>query len=129
MQGHGNAAAFDLDKELRTIINKFRKENFKYTQETLAEVGNNMAQILSRNTPTTKGTGLFRSSFKVKPYVNSVYVYNDRGAKGINAGIPISNLAEYSKRGPKPFILNTFNSNKVQIYNDFIKIMQQKLNK
>jgi hypothetical protein len=29
MQGHGSNAAFNFQKEMATIINKYRKENFK----------------------------------------------------------------------------------------------------
>ena len=120
-------AEFDLEKEMRTIVNKFSEKNFKATQESLKEVGAEMANVLTASTPATKGSGLFRASWKIKSYKNAVYVYNSRGVKGLNAGIPVSNLAEYSARGPKPFIINTFNANKTKIYNDFVKKMKQKI--
>ena len=120
-------AEFDLEKEMRTVINKFNKKSFNATQESLKEVGIEMSHVLTAATPPTKGSGLFRGSWKIRQYKNAVYVYNERGAKGINAGIPISNLAEYSARGPKPFIINTFNASKTKIYNDFVKKMKQKI--
>jgi superfamily II helicase len=128
MQGYGKAAAFDLETEMRTIINKFKKINYKATQEALEVAGNNMAIRVSRRSPTGI-TGLFRASWKLKKYPNAVYVYNSRGVKGIDSGIPVSNLAEYAHSGPSPFIKNVFEANKRKIYDDFSKIMQQKLNK
>jgi len=120
---------FDLEKEMRTIVNKFKKINYKATQEGLEQAGNNMVRIMARRTPQGKGTGQFKRSWKLKKYPNAVYVYNDRGTKGIGLGIPISNLAEYAHTGPKAFILRSFEENKRQIYNDFKKIMEQKLSK
>ena len=128
MQGYGKNTYFDLETEMRTIINKFKKINYKATQEGLEQAGNNMARRLSRRSPIG-ATGQFKAGWKLKKYPNAVYIYNDRGAKGIGAGIPISNLAEYAHTGPKPFILRYFEESKRQVYNDFKKIMEQKLKK
>ena len=128
MQGYGKNAYYDLETEMRKIVNKYRKINYKATQEALEVAGNNMARRVSRRSPTG-ATGLFKANWKLKKYPNAVYVYDERGTKGLGAGIPISNLAEYSSRGPKPFIANVLKANERNIYNDFKKTMIQKLSK
>jgi len=129
MRGSGSGSTFDFEKEMRTVVNKFKKINYNYTQDALNDVGKSMADKLARSTPPTRGTGLFARSWKVKRYPNAVFVYNERGTGGINTGIPVSNLAEYAKTGPKAFILRTSKESERQMYTDFIKIMKQKLSK
>ena len=129
MRGSGSGSTFDFEKEMRTVVNKFKKINYNYTQDALNDVGKSMADKLARSTPPTRGTGLFARSWKVKHYPNAVFVYNERGVGGINTGIPVSNLAEYAKTGPDAFIVRTSKEYKNKMYSNFIKIMKQKLSK
>jgi len=129
MPGQGYGVTFDLEKEMRKAVNKFKKINYNYTQEALNDVGKSMADKLARSTPPTRGTGLFARSWKVKRYPNAVFVYNERGTGGINTGIPVSNLAEYAKTGPDAFIVRTSKEYHNKMYSNFIKIMKQKLSK
>ena len=129
MRGSGSGSTFDFEKEMRTVVNKFKKINYNYTQEALNDVGKSMADKLARSTPPTRGTGLFARSWKVKRYPNAVFVYNERGVGGINTGIPVSNLAEYAKTGPDAFIVRTSKEYQNKMYSNFIKIMKQKLSK
>ena len=129
MRGSGSGSTFDFEKEMRTVVNKFKKINYNYTQEALNDVGKSMADKLARSTPPTRGTGLFARSWKVKHYPNAVFVYNERGVGGINTGIPVSNLAEYAKTGPDAFIVRTSKEYQNKMYSNFIKIMKQKLSK
>ena len=129
MRGSGSGSTFDFEKEMRTVVNKFKKINYNYTQDALNDVGKSMADKLARSTPPTRGTGLFARSWKVKHYPNAVFVYNERGVGGINTGIPVSNLAEYAKTGPDAFIVRTSKEYQNKMYSNFIKIMKQKLSK
>ena len=129
MRGSGSGSTFDFEKEMRTVVNKFKKINYNYTQDALNDVGKSMADKLARSTPPTRGTGLFARSWKVKHYPNAVFVYNERGVGGINTGIPVSNLAEYAKTGPDAFIVRTSKEYHNKMYSNFIKIMKQKLSK
>ena len=63
MRGSGSGSTFDFEKEMRTVVNKFKKINYNYTQEALNDVGKSMADKLARSTPPTKGTGLFSRSW------------------------------------------------------------------
>lgn len=127
MQGIGGNANGDLQKQMEIIINKFKKINFKYTQEALDECSNETVRRLSGATNTKDGIGFFKSGWKSKKYPNAQYVYNDAGTGGIGKGIPYSNLAEYSSRGPQPFINSTWGKSKTEISKMFIKIMEKKL--
>ncbi|MDA3781198.1 MAG: hypothetical protein PF487_13380 [Bacteroidales bacterium] len=125
MQGHGSNAAFNFQKEMATIINKYRKENFKATQKALEIAADELARTMASNTPAGMGTGLMKRSWGIKKYPNEVYVYNSRGAKGFNLGIPLSNVAEYSRKGPNRFIGRTFEANKQKIVDTFKKEFQK----
>jgi hypothetical protein len=118
---------FDFQKEMQTVINKFRKENFKVTQDALAATGLQVAKIMADNTPVGMGTGLMKKSWDFIQYPNRMYVYNSRGAKGFNLGIPLSNVAEYSQRGTQAFIGRTFESNKEKIFEVFNKEFQKRI--
>ena len=121
MQGHGASAAIDFQKEMAKQINEFTKISYKATQKALAKAGAELVGIMKRNTPPTRGTGRFQNAWDVKIYPNAVYVFNTRGVKGENKGIPISNLAEYSSRGPEPFIRRTFKANEAKLFETFKK--------
>lgn len=85
-----------------------------------------MCRRLERITPAD--TGLFKRSWKVKTYPNAGYIYNERGAGGIDKGAPISNIAEFSRRGPDPFIFSAWEKNKNEIKEIFIKEFERRFN-
>ena len=116
----------DFLKQFESITRNFTKLNYEITQEVLVEVANEMARRLS-NATHTKGTGTFAGSWKIKEYKNVKYVYNSAGTKGQDKGIPLSNLAEYSDRGPVAFILETWDRNKDEILRLFVQKMEQRL--
>lgn len=116
----------DLEREMTDLVNQFRQINFEITQEALEEVSQELAQILASATHTA-GTGQMKSSWRVKPYKNVKYVHNVRGTKGIDQGIPLTNLAEYSRRGPQPFIKKTWERHRQTITRRFVQLMEQKL--
>lgn len=128
MQGYGKNAAFDFENEMRNVLNKLTDKTFKATQAALKDTGNETSRILASNTQTS-GTGQFQRGWTQKDYKNATYVFNSRGVNGTNKGIPISNLAEYSARGPKPFVERTFNANKSRIFSFFIRKMEQNISK
>jgi len=129
MRGHGENAAIDFQKEMAKHINEFKKISYKATQEALAKAGAELVNIMKSNTPPTKGTGQFQNSWDIVIYPNAVYVYNTRGVKGKNKGIPIANLAEYASRGPEPFIRNTFKANEAKLFETFKREFNSKIKK
>lgn len=129
MQGYGKNAYFDFEGEMRKVINKISEKTFDATQDALKDTGSETSKIMSANTVSMTGTGQFQRSWTQKNYKNAVYVYNSRGTKGSDKGIPISNLAEYSARGPNPFVARTFSANKSRIFSFFIRKMEQNIRK
>lgn len=123
MQGYGKNAYFDFEGEMRKVLNKITEKTFDATQGALKSTADETSKIMASNTHTS-GSGIFQRSWSQKDYKNASYVYNSRGVKGTDKGIPISNLAEYSARGPQPFVERTFNANKSRIFNYFIRAME-----
>jgi|SRR5690554_28400 len=117
----------DIEKQFRTVINKFTQKSFDATQEALKTAAEDMAVRLKNATPVD--TGLFKNNWKVKSYHNVCYVYNERGGKGINKGMPLTNISEYSNRGPAPFISKTWERNKNEIKKIFIKDFERRIKK
>ena len=68
-----------------------------------------------------------KRSWKTKYYKNVKFIYNERGAQGVDKGIPLANLAEYSRRGPRPFIQQTWERNKAQIAESVKRKLELKL--
>jgi len=66
---------------------------------------------------TNVKTGKFKRGWKVKKYPNSKYVYNG----------PLTNIIEFSKRGPKPFIRDTWNRIEADTKRKVINGLRQKL--
>lgn len=117
----------NLEREMRSIFNEYREKQFKVIQESFDNLGDEIVKTMTNSTSAGNNTGQFKRSWKKKKYKNAVYVYNERGAKGIEKGIPISNVAEYSAKGPQPFIKRTFNFNAVRFFNIFLKDFTQKI--
>ena len=115
----------DFEKEFRILVNSFKNQNFNVTQEALKIASEEMAKRLMVASPSN--TGLFKSSWKVKQYTNVCYVYNNRGAGGIDKGIPLTNVIEYSRRGPQPFINSLWEKNKNEIKELFIKEFERRM--
>ncbi len=123
MQGYGKNAYFDFEGEMRKVINQITNKTFDATQAALKDTAQETSKIMESNTHTS-GSGIFQRSWGQKDYKNASYVYNSRGVLGTEKGIPISNLAEYSSRGPQPFVERTFGANKSRIFNYFIRKME-----
>jgi len=84
-----------------------------------------MIKRFERVTPTN--TGFFKRSWDVKLYPNVNYIYNPRGPGGLEKGIPLTQVSEYSRRGPKPFVFKTWERNKSDILNIFKKEFERRL--
>lgn len=115
----------DFEKEFRRIINDFTKISFDATQEALKIAADETARRLMLASPVN--TGLFKSSWGVKQYANVCYVFNNRGAGGIEKGIPLTNIIEYSNRGPNPFIFRTWENIKNEMKEIFIKEFERRI--
>lgn len=105
-----------LEKEFEREIRKYADKNFKIVQESLAETAEEFKKTLESATPVGN-TGKFRGNWKQKKYPNTVYLYNG----------PMTNIAEYSRRGPAPFIHSLFESNKESVRKSLIKNIEQKI--
>lgn len=101
----------DLEKQLNSAVRKYQQKNFKITQEVLQKEAEVVRQRMIVATVAIK-SGKFKKSWKLKKYNNAIYVYNDR--LGQNR-IPLSNISEYSKTGPRPFIKRTWDSMKKDV--------------
>ncbi|MDY0386967.1 MAG: hypothetical protein RBT65_07545 [Methanolobus sp.] len=125
MSERGKNISIDLQKEFEIIINKFLKENYKATQESLKKITEIMVNRLTEITPIGKRGGVFKRGWKFKDYFNVNYIYNQEGVLGINSGIPLTNLFEYSKNH-RPFIQLSWNQNKKDIERLFIEDIQKR---
>lgn len=112
----------DLEKQFEKTLQSLTKISFEATQKGLLMAGEETVKIMSSAT-NTKGSGRFKASWKLKKYPNKVFVYNDR--KGDR--IPLTNIAEYSVRGPKPFIKQTEQTNQNQIKSFTIKKIENEI--
>jgi hypothetical protein len=126
MQGHGSNSIFDFQQEMIKQINMCKKIGYEATQKALKASGEEMVKRASEAT-NTNGLGIFKASWKLAPYPNSIYIYNSRGVLGPDKGIPLSNLSEYSARGPHPFILSTFERSKQALFNAFKNEMNKNI--
>jgi len=106
----------NLEKEFQREIRKYSETNFKIVQEALDETADEFRKTLESATPVGI-TGKFRRSWKKKKYPNSIYLYNG----------PLTNIAEYSRRGPAPFIHTLFESYKKTLEKSLIKKIEQKI--
>ncbi|MDA3781212.1 MAG: hypothetical protein PF487_13450, partial [Bacteroidales bacterium] len=88
---------------------------YKIVQEALKEESQKVSKLMVNNSPSN--TGKFREQWDEKLYPNSAYVYNG----------PLTNIIEHSKRGPKPFIQNTFDKNRSDILNSLINRIKNKI--
>jgi hypothetical protein len=64
-------------------------------------------------------TGRFKAGWKVKKYPNAKYVYNG----------PLTNIIEFSSRGPKPFIREAWNRIQGDTKRKVINDLRQKITK
>lgn len=108
--------AESFQKQMDRIINNFKKQNFKLTNEAIREETKEIRNLMQTNT-TNIDTGKFQAGWKTKDYPNSSWVYNG----------PLTNIVEYSARGPKPFIIALFRRNEPQIAQNLIKRIESKL--
>lgn len=105
----------DFKKQFDTAMNKFKRDHFRITQEALKETNQEVRKTMESNSPVESGK--FRSNWKTKEYPNSAYTWNG----------PLTNLIEYSKRGPAPFIMRVFKSNEMRFAQSVIKKIEKKL--
>ena len=109
-------ATDDFKKQFDKAINGFKKTHFKITQEALKETNQEIKETMKSNTDFSD-TGKFRDGWKTKEYPNSVYTWNG----------PLTNIIEYSKRGPAAFIMRTFQKNEMRFAQSVIKKIEKKL--
>ena len=108
--------AEDFQKQMKTILNDFKKQNFGLTNEAIREETEEIRKLMQTNTINVD-TGKFKQGWKRKDYPNSSWVYNG----------PLTNIVEFSARGPKPFIVALFRRNEPQIAKNLIKRIESKL--
>lgn len=108
--------ADDFQKQMKTIMNDFKKQNFQVTNEAIREETEEVKKLMQTNT-TNVDSGKFKAGWKTKDYPNSSWIWNG----------PLTNIVEYSVRGPKPFIVALFRRNEPQIAQNLIKRIETKL--
>jgi hypothetical protein len=113
----------DLEQQFQKEIRKFSNQAFDIVQEALEEEAESLKNQLAAITPVGP-RGKFKAGWKKKKYPNHMYVYND--ALGSN-NVPLSNITEYSRRGPHPFILSAFERAKSSIQQSLIQRISKKL--
>ena len=106
----------DFKKQFDTAINKFKRDHYKITQEALKEVNQEVKKTMESNT-NFADTGKFKAGWKTKEYPNSAYTWNGY----------LTNIIEFSKRGPAPFIMQVFKKNEMQFAKSVIKKIERKL--
>ena len=109
--------ADDLEKQFQKTLQSLNKISYEATQKGLKVAAEETVKIMSAATNPKSGTGAFKRGWKIKRYPNKAFIYNVR--KG--GRMPMTNIAEYSSRGPKPFIKLTEKANENRIRNVLIK--------
>lgn len=105
----------DLEKQFQKALRDFSNKNFKLTQKAIKETADEFKKTIVANSPVDSGN--FKGSWRRKDYPNASYLWNG----------PLTNIIEYSARGPRPFIRDTFNRSKKDIEKTLITKIQQKL--
>ena len=109
-------ARSSFEKQMKTALNEFKKLNFKLTNEAMREENEEVKRLMQRSTINID-SGKFKAGWKTKDYPNSAWTWNGY----------LTNIIEYSARGPKPFIIDTFRRNEPQIAQNLIKRIESKL--
>jgi len=110
------ASSKTFGSEFDKIVNEYREKAYQETQKVLEAAADDVKNTMQAATTNVK-TGKFKRGWKVKKYPNSKYVYNG----------PLTNIIEFSKRGPKPFIRDTWNRIEADTKRKVINGLRQKL--
>lgn len=89
--------AQSFTRQMDKVLRDFKKKNYAVTQKVIQTVTEEIKEDM-QNATTNVNTGKFKDGWKIAKYKNQSYVYNG----------PLTNIVEYSARGPQPFIENTF---------------------
>lgn len=103
-----------FSKQMSRTLRQLKKVNYAITQEVIKTVTEEIKEDM-QNATVNVNTGKFKDGWKIKQYKNQAYVYNG----------PLTNIVEYSSRGPRPFIFDTFRQNEARyaksVVNNFNK--------
>lgn len=116
--------AFDLEKEMQSIIKDYSKELRADIEKALTASGGVLISKLEAASPTGESVPHFKESWGMKTKYQGVrYVGNTKTIESKKGNIPLSNILEY---GPyaKPFIAKTFNLHKEEIYRTFVNTLK-----
>ena len=112
--------ATNLEKEFQKILLEYREQMFQATEEALDKVSLEMQKRFEQASPVGNSFPHFKHSWDRKMQYKGVrYIGNTKRVPN-DAGIPLSNILEYGRNG-KPFIRRTWNVNRNEIFNKFIK--------
>lgn len=120
----------EFEKAIEDLVVKFKKENFKATNEALEVAAKETQKRLEAATPIGDRGGVFKRGWGTKFYPNQKYIYNSEGSKGNRLGIPLTNLFVYSRNHANHrFVLETWEKNKGAIGDIFVKEYKKRLKK
>ena len=111
-----NSTSKTFQDNFNKIVRDYMDKAFDETQKVLETAANDVKNTMQAATTNVK-TGKFKRGWKVKKYPNSKYVYNG----------PLTNIIEFSKKGPKPFIQNTWNRIEGDTKRKILNGLRQKL--
>jgi hypothetical protein len=106
----------NFEADFHKILDKYKEKAFVETNKVLESAANNVRQTMQGATQNVN-TGRFKAGWKVKKYPNEKYVYNG----------PLTNIIEFSKRGPRPFIRETWNRIQGNVQREILNGLRQKL--
>lgn len=115
-----------IENEFAKIIKEYQQTMFEAVEEALDDVSLDMQRKLEQASPVGEGPIHFKNTWDRKMHYKGVrYIGNTKRVPN-DQGIPLSNILEHGKNG-KPFIKRTFNMNKEEIYQKFIKKLGGKI--
>lgn len=106
----------DLEKQFEKTLNDLRRISFEAANESVKEVAAETRDLMKSATTNVR-TGNFKRGWDKKDYKLASYIYNG----------PLTNIIEYSKRGPKPFIISTFERAKGSLFRKLIQKIKNKI--
>lgn len=118
--------ATNLEQEFQKILKEYRDQMFEVTEEALNIVSLEMQKKFEQASPLGDSVPHFKHSWDRKMHYKGVrYIGNTKRVPN-ESGIPLSNILEYKRNG-KPFIKRTWDVNKNEMFNRFIKILGGKV--
>lgn len=117
--------ASDLKNQFDDIINEYKKELRSDIEKALTKASNVLLEKFVEASPTGDSVPHFKDSWGLKTkYTGVRYIGNTKTVESKSGNIPLINILEYGPHA-KPFVANTFETNKEAVFSIFIQTLKE----